>query len=156
MSRYFDATGDLHEVFNRLVNDRFFTFAGLKFKLLFDSKKRMSKGRLVLASTDLVNERLRFLTADEIAPEGYDYIITVNSLAWENADEEARERLLSHELNHVFIDEKGKLKLLGHDVEDFAAEIHRNINNPNWALNLEQLTLAIYEQNEDQQQEQQL
>ena len=80
MSRYFDATGDLHEVFNRLVNDRFFTFAGLKFKLLFDSKKRMSKGRLVLASTDLVNERLRFLTADEIAPEGYDYIITVNSL----------------------------------------------------------------------------
>ena len=41
MSRYFDATGDLHEVFNRLVNDRFFTFAGLKFKLLFDSKKRM-------------------------------------------------------------------------------------------------------------------
>ena len=154
MSRYFDATGELSGVFNKLLNERFLAFTPLKFKLLFDNKKRMSKGRLVMASTDLVNERLRFLTADDFAPEGYDYIITVNSLAWENANDEARERLLSHELNHVFIDEKGKLKLLGHDVEDFAAEIHRNINNPNWALNLEMLTLAIYEQSEDQQQEQ--
>lgn len=149
MSRYFEATDDLIAVFNKLLSERFFTFAGLKFKLLFDSKKRMSKGRLVLASTDLVSEKVRFLTADDVAPNGYDYFITVNSLAWQHADEESRYRLLSHELNHVFIDEKGKLKLVGHDVEDFALEINRNLQNPNWALNLESLTLAIYEQDEE-------
>lgn len=153
MSRYFDATNDLVAVFTKVLNERFFTLSNLKFKLLFDTKKRMSKGRLVLASTDLVNEKLRFLTADDFAPEGYDYLITVDALVWENADAESRERLISHELNHVFIDEKGKLKLVGHDVEDFAAEIQRNTDNPNWALNLELLALAIYEQAEDQQQE---
>ena len=153
MSRYFDATNDLVAVFTKVLNERFFTLAGLKFKLLFDTKKRMSKGRLVLASTDLVNEKLRFLTSDDNAPEGYDYLVTVDALVWENADDVSRERLISHELNHVFIDEKGKLKLVGHDVEDFAAEIQRNTDNPNWALNLELLATAIYEQSEDQQQE---
>ena len=153
MSRYFDATNDLVAVFTKVLNERFFTLSNLKFKLLFDTKKRMSKGRLVLASTDLVNEKLRFLTADEYAPEGYDYLITVDALVWENADAESKERLISHVLNHVYIDDKGKLKLVGHDVEDFAAEIQRNTDNPNWALNLELLAMAIYEQAEDQQQE---
>jgi len=152
MSRYYDGTNDLKGVFDKLLAERFLNLFGLKFLLLFDTKKRVSKGRLVLASTELVNEKLRFLTADEVAPEGYDYIIMVNSVAWENADEVTRERILSHELNHVFIDEKGKLKLVGHDVGDFAVEIQRNIQNPDWALNLEILTTAIYEQAEDQQQ----
>lgn len=147
--RYLDGTNELKTVLDKLLAARFLNLFGLKFLLLFDSKKRVSKGRLVLASTDLVNEKLRFLTADDFAPEGYDYIMTVNTVAWENADEETRERIIAHELNHVFIDEKGKLRLVGHDVGDFAAEIQKNIQNPDWALNLEILTTAIYEQAED-------
>ncbi len=149
MNRYLDSNDDLESVFQKVVAERFPMLSDVQFKLIFDNKKKVSKGNLVLASVELVNEKVRFLTTDNLIPEGYDYLLNVDSTAWEYATEEDKERLISHELNHVHIDEKGKLKLIGHDVEDFAREIQRNVDNPNWAENLATLTLAIYEQDED-------
>ncbi len=149
MNRYLDSNDDLESVFQKVVAERFPMLSDVQFKLIFDNKKKVSKGNLVLASVELVNEKVRFLTTDNLIPEGYDYLLNVDATAWEYATEEDKERLISHELNHVHIDEKGKLKLIGHDVEDFAREIQRNVDNPNWAENLATLTLAIYEQDED-------
>ncbi len=149
MNRYLDANDDLEAVFQKVIAERFPMLSDVQFKLIFDNKKRVAKGNLVLASVELVNEKVRFLTTDNLIPEGYDYLLNVDAVAWEYATIEDKERLISHELNHVHIDEKGKLKIIGHDVEDFAREIQRNVDNPNWAENLATLTLAIYEQDED-------
>jgi hypothetical protein len=150
MSRYQEANADLEAVFNEVITKDFPNLFGVPFKLLFDNKKRMSKGKLVLASMELVTEKLKFFTADGQTAEGYDYLLIVDSVAWEYATVEDKKRLISHELNHVFIDEKGKLKLVGHDVEDFAREIQKNADNPGWASNLGDLVGSIYEQAEDQ------
>lgn len=150
MNRYIDGSADLITVFTTVLNRDFPNLAGIRFKLVFDTKKRMSKGKLILASTELVNEKLRFFTSDEDAPEGFDYITTVDSVAWEYASPEDKERIVSHELNHVFIDEKGKLKLVSHDVEDFAREVQKNASNPGWAQDLALVTQTIYEQSEEQ------
>jgi hypothetical protein len=146
MNRYIEANENLYEIFNEVLQERFPGFVNIKFKLLFDTKRRMKKGKLVLATTELVNEKVKLLSADDVAPEGYDYLIIVDSVVWEYAQEDDKHRLISHELNHVFIDEKGKYKILDHDVEDFFVEIERNADKPNWASELAFTAEAVYEQ----------
>ena len=82
----------------------------VKFKLIFDTKKRISKGRVTLASVELANEKVKFFTTDDV-PEGYDCIVVVDALAWQYASDKDKKRIISHELNHVVFNEKGKVKL---------------------------------------------
>ncbi len=149
MSRYLEVEENVYTTLGGLLDKRFNSFATLNFKLVFDLKKRISKGKIVLASTEVATEKLRFLTSDNENPEGYDYLIIIDKVAWEYADDIDRERLLSHELNHIFITEKGKLSLVDHDVNDFQLEINKNHSKPNWNIDLSTLTTSIYEQESD-------
>ena len=94
-------------------------------------------------------KRLSFFSKDNVAVEGYDYILTVDKKAWELAAPADRERLIRHECRHVFIDEAGKLKLIGHDVEDFQAEIKLNADDPDWSFKLAILVNDVYEQEKE-------
>ena len=149
MSRYYEAPEDVVNIFYEVLNERFPGFANIKFRLMFDTKKRMRKGKLVMASTEAVNDKIRFLSADAVAPEGYDYLIIIDEVVWEYASEDDRKRLFSHELNHVFIDDKGNYKIIDHDVEDFIVEIKRNEDKPEWASDLAFTVIAAYEQSVD-------
>ena len=53
---------------------------------------------------------------------------------------------MSHELRHIFIDEKDNIKLLPHDVSDFRVEQKLNADNPDWKVNLATLVNDVYEQ----------
>ena len=152
MNRYLHSDDTLETVFYNTLNSEFNWLESVKFKLIFDTKKRISKGRVTLASVELANEKVKFFTTDDGVPEGYDCIVVVDQLAWQHANDKDKKRIISHELNHVVFNEKGKVKLVGHDVEDFAAELQKNVDDPNWANKLADLTLAIYDQQEDQQQ----
>lgn len=151
MNRYLHSDENLETVFYATLNSEFNWLESVKFKLIFDTKKRISKGRVTLASVELANEKVKFFTTDDGVPEGYDCIVVVDSLAWQYASDVDKKRIISHELNHVVFNEKGKVKLVGHDVEDFAAELQKNVDDPNWANKLADLTLSIYDQQEDQQ-----
>jgi hypothetical protein len=153
MNRYLDVDAELENTFQNILANDFPNLAGITFKLLFDTKKRVTKGNIVISSVELTNEKVRFLTADALSPEGYDCLLILDNLAWQYTPELDKKRILSHELNHVMLDEKGKLKIVGHDVEDFASEIAKNADDPNWSVKLAQITRAIYDQQEDQQQE---
>ena len=150
MNRYEDVPGDLEVVFKKVVKERFPGLINTNFKLLFDNKKRVQKGKITLASIELANEKIKYFSAGNDIPEGYDYIIVIDKVAWEYAHEDDRERVLSHELCHVFIDEKGKYKIVNHDIEDFLAEIKRNADKPNWGVELATLISSIYEQSEEE------
>jgi len=151
MNRYLPASQDLENVFYEVLNDRFPGMVNIQFKLLFDTKKRLKKGKLILATTELANEKIKYFSADEAAPEGVDYIIIVDSVAWEYAQEDDKRRIISHELCHVFVDEKGKYKLIDHDITDFIAEIKRNEDKPYWINDLGDLVESIYEQEKEAQ-----
>ena len=150
MNRYLDSDATLETVFAETLHSEFNWLESVKFKLIFDTKKRISKGRVTLASVELANEKVKFFTTDDV-PEGYDCIVVVDALAWQYASDKDKKRIISHELNHVVFNEKGKIKLVGHDVEDFAAELQKNVDDPTWADKLADLTLSIYDQQEDQQ-----
>ena len=148
--RYLDAPQDAQQMFDNLLDLNFQHLQGITFKLIFDTKKRVSRGNIVLSSTELSNEKIKFYTADGNAPVGYECIIFIDAIAWQYASEDNKRKMLSHELQHVHLDDKGKLKLVGHDVEDFAAEIVKNADDPAWASKLATLVRSIYEQQEEQ------
>jgi hypothetical protein len=149
MERYLDADDSLVGVFLDVVDSRFGSLMNLKFKLIYDTKKRMKQGKIVLASIELCNPKLKFFSADDIAVDGYDYIIIVDHKAWELCNDADKKRIISHELQHVFVNEAGDCKLIGHDIADFYIEIQQNQDDPEWAKNLSELTFAIYEQEKE-------
>ena len=146
MSRFIDIDENVVEVFISTMEERFPSLAQLKIKLIFDTKRRIRQGEIVLASTELASEKLKFFSRDNVAIEGYDVVIIFDMKAWELSDATDRKRIMSHELRHIFIDESGKVKLLPHDVSDFRIEQKLNEEDPDWALKLSMLVNDIYEQ----------
>ncbi len=146
MHRYEEANENLVEVFLNVVEGKFPQYQNLKFKLIFDLKKRINKGALVLASIELLSPKIRYFSKDKIATEGYDYLVIVDQKAWELAGENTRPRLIRHELRHVFIDEQGMPKIVGHEIEDFYSEVELNKDDPEWRRVLATITRDVYEQ----------
>ena len=151
--RYEDCSENLVETFLRVLEERFPNKAYLKYKLIFDTKKSVSKGRFILASVALASEKIKFFTKDDMAVDGYDYVLTVNKKAWDLATDEDKKRLISHEMRHVFVDEKGSPKLVGHEIEDFYEEIKLNQDDPEWSRKLGRLALDVYEQEKEMKKE---
>jgi hypothetical protein len=149
MNRYKDCDEGLVEVFLNVLEERFPLYQNFKFKLIFDSKKRVSKGKLVLASLELANDKIKFFSRDDVALEGYDYVLIVNEKAWQLANDKDKVRLISHEMRHAHIDEKGDPKMVGHDIEDFYEEIKLNQDDPEWGRKLAILVKDVYEQEKE-------
>lgn len=149
MNRYIDCNEGLVETFLEVIEKQYPSYVNLKIKLLFDTKKRIKGGKLTLASIETANDKIKFFSRDNIAVDGYDCIIIVDLKAWEIASLEDRVRLISHELQHIEIDDKGTLKLRGHEIEDFYTEIEKNKTNPEWKKNLATVILALYDQEKE-------
>ena len=149
MNRYIDCNENLVEVFMEVLEQRFPSFVNLNFKLLFDTKRRVRAGKCVLASIEATNAKIKFFSKDNIALDGYDFVIIVDLKVWELAQKVDKVRILSHELRHVFITEKGAPVLMGHEVEDFYQELELNHDDPAWKRNLAIQLEAIYDQEKE-------
>ena len=136
MTRFAEVNDSVVETFLETMEERFPNLVQLKIKLIFDTKRRIKQGELVLASVELASEKIKFFSKDNIAIEGYDVVVILDMKAWELSDLKDRKRIMSHELRHVFIDEQGKIKLLPHDVSDFRAEQKVNADDPDWKFKL--------------------
>jgi hypothetical protein len=149
MSRFTEINDNVVETFIKIMETRFPYLSQLKIKLIFDTKRRIKEGKIVLAATELASEKIKYFSKDDVAIEGYDVVIIFDMKAWELANSADRERIMSHELRHIFIDDKDKIKLLPHDVSDFRAEMQLNVEDPDWAFRLATLTNDIYEQEKE-------
>ena len=118
----------------------------LKVKLIYDLKQRVSKGRLVLASVETASPKIKYLSKDKIAIDGYDLLLIVDQKAWEVASADKRVKLMRPELRNVQIDETGGVKLVGHEIEDFHIEVKINKDTTDWRMQLATLTHDMYEQ----------
>lgn len=143
MNRYEDVTEDEYAILKEIREDYFSELASANIKMVFDTKKKKSGGKLVLARIKKPSEVEQFLCTDEI-----DYILFLDQNAWTLADEEDRIRLIRHELRHtdVDMDAAKPFKLRGHTVEDFYREIDFNRDKPRWGDELALLTEMKYEE----------
>ena len=149
MSRFDEVNDDVVEVFLEVVEERFPAFGQLKFKLIFDTKRRIKQGEIILASVEVASEKIKFFSKDDVAVDGYDLVIILDKKAWELANNSDRKRIMSHELRHVLIDEQGKIKLIPHDVSDFRIEQKLNADDPDWKFKMATLVNDIYEQEKE-------
>ena len=149
MVRFVEADESVVEVYIKAMEHRFPSLAQLKIKLIFDTKRRITQGKIALAMVELANDKIKFFSKDKIAVGGYDIIIIFDMKAWELSDDKNRMRIMSHELRHILIDEKGKLKLIPHDISDFREEQRLNVDDPDWGLKLSTLVNDIYEQEKE-------
>ena len=148
--RFEEVTGHVYEILNQVREQYFLELANANILPIFDTKKRVSKGKVVLASIRKVNDLQRFLTINESGSlDGFDYLIVIDKHAWDIAEDVDRVRLLRHELSHTVVDDSDKpFKLRGHSLEDFYSEIELNVDDPKWAINLVGRVTLIYEGDE--------
>ena len=148
MARFNEADPSVYDMMMDIIIDRMSYLRDYHIKILVDSKVKIDKlrGAVVFASIKTTNDVEQFLTKDGHHLGGFDYIMFIHELPWELADNENKKRILSHELRHCFIDDKGKCKVVKHDIEDFYAEVELNKEDPAWAQSLGTIAMAKYEQ----------
>jgi hypothetical protein len=146
MNRYEEADDNLTEVFLNVVEKTFPQYQQFRFKLIYDLKKRISQGKITLASIELANPKIKFFSRDKIAVDGYDFLVIVDKKAWDLAPMTAKPRLIRHEMRHVFMAEDGSPKIIGHEIEDFYAEIEFNKDDPEWRRKLATVVADVYDQ----------
>ncbi len=148
MSRYYEADQQVYALMEGLIDERFPNLRGARMKVLMDSKVKIDilTQRMTFASIKSANEVERFLSRDGHNLNGTDYIMFICDLVWELAGDQDKLRIISHELRHSFLDDKGNFKIVKHDIEDFHAEIRLNENDPMWAQALGTVAVAKHEQ----------
>jgi hypothetical protein len=148
--KYEDVDESVIETFLEVAEENFETIGQLKLKFVFNTKKAVKNGKIRLGTCELASDKIRYFSKDDIAVEGYDYVITLDKKAWQFSDKDMKKRLMRHELRHILIDEKGKLKIAPHDVEDFRIEMKLNQDDPDWGHKLATITEAAYDQEKEQ------
>ena len=152
MGRYEDVPESVKMVVRNVKEQWFTELANARIKVLFDLKKKMGGGKMVLGRIQKTNDLLRHLTVDEAdSDEGYDYIMYLDKMVFNNIEDEDKIRLVRHELRHCFLDLDARgtpYKLVGHDVEDFEEEIRLNGEEIGWARRCAEIGLSLYEQQE--------
>jgi predicted SprT family Zn-dependent metalloprotease len=95
---------------------------------------------------------VRYLSRNEAPDDGYDFIMYLDNKLVAVCEETDIERVLRHELRHIFFDadSRNPYKLIDHDFSDFYDEVELNKDDPNWANRLARTVSLIYEQEKDQ------
>jgi hypothetical protein len=153
VNRYEEATQNENDLMREIRAEHFPELRNANIKVLFDLKRRMYGGKIILARCQRASDLIRHLTQDAEVEEGVDYIVYLDKICWENTTRPDHIRIMRHELRHPFFDaesEKAPYKTVDHDIEDFSAEIPLNQDDISWRQRVADLTLAIYEQKKDE------
>jgi len=153
MNRYDDVTQEENDLLREIRAEYCPELRNANIKMLFDLKKRQYDGKIVLGRIQKANDLVKYFTQNEEDEAGVDYIIFLDKICWDAIQRSDKIKLLRHELRHAFFDadsEKTPYKLLPHDIEDFAEEVHLNQDDVSWRLRVAELTAAIYDQKADE------
>ena len=146
--RYEDVPKRVYDVLDFVREGWFPDLRGAKILLVFDNQQARNKGKVVLASIRKASDLQKYLTVEGKSKSitGYDYILTLDKVAWRRAGKENRIRIIRHELRHTEIrmSSTNPWGLRGHSIEDFYSEIKLNKHDPRWAQKLVGITEAVY------------
>lgn len=148
MSKFEEANENVMEILRRVIRDHFPELGQSNIKVIINTKKRMSGGKIVLGRMEKANDLIKFFTTDDTTnEEGYDYIMSLDGCAVDLATPEDLERLIRHECRHTLVDTDSRkpYKLRGHSIEDFHSEIRLNEDHPRWGEELAGRVLEQYE-----------
>ena len=150
--KFEEAPETINQLFDKIKNQHFPYLANAKILFLASKKKMMTKGRIVLGKIVKPSALVKYLSRNEAPDDGYDYIMYLDNKLIQHCDENDIERVLRHELRHIYYDSDSKnpFKLIDHDFSDFYDEVELNKDDPNWANRISRTVSLIYDQEKDQ------
>lgn len=86
--------------------------SNVRIAYLYADREKTSNGKMVFADTTLLSDKVRAIGA-------YDFLVTFYRPSCAALEPAKMEILMRHELKHIGTAD-GKLKIVPHDVEDFA------------------------------------
>jgi hypothetical protein len=152
MMKFDEVPETINILFDKIKQQHFPYLANAQILFLVSKKKMMRKGRIVLGKIVKPSALVKYLSRNEAPDDGYDYIMYLDGKLINVCEESDIERVLRHELRHIFYDSDSKnpYKLIDHDFSDFYDEVEINKDDPNWANRLARTVSLIYEQEKDQ------
>lgn len=162
MNKFEDATGDVIKLFEKVKNDLFPELNNALFKLVWRNKKKGKDGGLIFAEIMSPGEFTRYLTSEEANEEtGFDFIVIIDKLIYNNINEEDKIRILRHELRHCVYnptkeDKKAQYGIRDHTVQDFYEDVaieSQNGGDPQWKERVLEIGLSLYEEQEEKKKE---
>ncbi|KFZ25619.1 MAG: hypothetical protein KQ78_02193 [Candidatus Izimaplasma bacterium HR2] len=146
-SRYEEATNDVIDKVNEVIRSKFPQLNGVSIEVVMDLKKRKSGGSYVLVKLDKSSAILRHISADNINPEGVDYILYIDKTVWIELSERDRERVIAHGLYHTDCDFEKEIpyNVRKPTVQTFYEEIADNQDDDRWAERLDLVAESIYD-----------
>lgn len=146
MNRFEDADITAVDMVQKVVNEHFPHLLNAHISVVYDNKKRVSKGAYVLGRMKKCNETERLLSATDIMTEGFDYILYLDRAVFIACSDEDKVRIIRHELQHCDVDmeKDNPYGLRDHEVTDFYEEIEHNKDDPRWAERLAAVADQLY------------
>jgi len=154
-TRYANAGEEEYAILTEVRNKWFDHLQEARIRILFDLKKRQSGKKLVLARIYKTNDLIKHLTLSEKETDGTDLIIFLDKVCWDAIQRPEKIRIMRHELRHVEVElgKKQPFVIVGHDIEDFVAEVKENQDDVDWRRSVVELTSEIYQQKEEEEKE---
>ena len=146
-SRYAFAPDWVRDLVDEVRAEHFESLANARVLVLFDEKKRQNLGHYVLGRIQRAQDVVRLLSEDADG-NAYDYVLSLDYEVFMRIAGPDRVRLIRHELRHCWFDsddEDNPYKVIGHDIEDFHAEVALNADDPRWGERLAEVAASIYE-----------
>jgi len=149
--RFEDVTSDVEQNVQTIINDQFPALEGSVIKILYDTKKRKSAGRFIIARIKKANDEMKILAMNEngVPP---DYIMFIDKQVFQELNDRDKERIIYHELCHCEVDfnSDNQYKIKDHEIQGFYSEIDYNKDDDRWAERISAIAESIYNPPEDE------
>ena len=144
--RYEPVPDDVNDLCANIRMERFEKLFEANFICVFDTKKKTSDGRIIIARIKKMNDELKYFTMEDIGVT-YDYIIFIDKDVWEVLEDDDKTRVITHELYHCEIDfeKKKPYGLRDHEIQTFYQEIEDNREDPQWAERISVVAESVHD-----------
>lgn len=147
MSRFTDAIVTEHNLIDAVIKDSFPELIMARFIVLFDEKKRKSKGSYVVGRIKKLNDETKALSQDPNGDE-YNYVIFLDKFVWNHLDDADKTRIMRRLLCQCDVDGEAAddiYKIQGFEVEDFNSELIKNQDDPQWLYRVNLIAESLYD-----------
>jgi hypothetical protein len=150
--RFEEVDNEVVERVTRVINEDFTNLQGCKIGIIFDTKKRKTKGKYTVSKLSKTNELQKFLTETVSSDgQGYDYILTMDQTAYLAFESDDRDRIICNALYHadVDFDATDPYKLRNAEIMTFHEELRKNDGDMSWGERIQLVTASAHGDGEE-------
>ncbi len=148
MCRYEHVSAKELEMKEIITKQYFPELDGYRIMMIFDNKKKVSGGRVVVARIKKLNEEMQYFSMGDDGST-YDYAMFLDYNVWQTLDDRDKERIIFHELCHCDV-ESGKAGIKDHEIQGFYNEASFNSDDERWSERVSIIAESVYDKGDEE------